>query len=90
MGLILAMIFGCVIAALVVAPMVAALVVFFEFWDTMARVMGTASLLCLGAQLRAGEQYPVPALLGGLVGVALGVMWCLIRSPRYADPNPSV
>lgn len=90
MGLILAVFFGCIIPAFVVAPIVAALVVFFEFWDAMARGMGTASLLCLGAQLRAGEQYPGPALLGGLVGVALGVIWCLIRSPRYADPNPSV
>ena len=85
LGLILAMIFGGAIALVCISPFTAFLVVYFEFYDVLARVMGTASVFCIGGQLLDGQEYPGAALVGGLNGAALGVLWSLIRSPRYGE-----
>lgn len=85
LGLILAMIFGGAIALVCISPFIAILVVYFEFYDVLARVMGTASVFCIGGQLLDGQDYPGAALIGGLSGAALGVLWSLIRSPRYGE-----
>lgn len=85
LGLILAMIFGGAIALVCISPFTTFLVVYFEFYDVLVRVMGTASVFCVGGQLLDGQEYPGAALIGGLNGAALGVLWSLIRSPRYGE-----